>query len=369
LDLSVDNVKKLDRKMREYYVPWTSGLVRDSEPLTGDQFFLDNQPLTVSYRYGQNSPLGILTHDQEATHFDQSRVMKNIRFFSFSMAAHIVYAFLPIPVVLNIYLMTCRHTKSASGKYACGRSNGVGPLYHDWMNHDRPIDQGDIVASFDPFDQESGVLLSRVYDKSGYEIPWVHFPDHHRVPALFDLNAMRDYFKGGESLEFGSDQGVEGITSVGDKTLQYYPYPLCNLRGYGNFQAHGPMDSVKPFISAINHSINPSPRTGTSAGIQALLPGHCQGYNTISHHFRNQGPSSQDVSLADVTASMAAPYAEGKVAKEKAMKIDQKITNGFPHAKFWLKIQDVSHENLALRLENTYHVDLDGFPKEKRTGR
>jgi hypothetical protein len=180
---------------------------------------------------------------------------------------------------------------------------------------------------------------------------------------------MRNHFKGGELLEFGLHRGVEGITSVGDKSLKYYPYPLCNLKSYGNFQAHGPIDSVKPFISAINHSINPSPRTGTSAGIQALFPGHCQGYNTISHHFRNQGSSSQDVSLADVTASMASPYAEGKVAKDKAKRLDQKITKGFPHARFWLKVQDVSHENLALRLENTYHVDLDRLPKENRTGR
>ena len=66
--------------------------MRDSEPLPEDEIFLQNQPLTISYRYGQNSPLGILTHDDEATHFEQSRVMKNIRFFSFSIAAHIVYA-------------------------------------------------------------------------------------------------------------------------------------------------------------------------------------------------------------------------------------------------------------------------------------
>jgi hypothetical protein len=90
LDLSVDNVKKLDKQMRKSYPIWTSGLVQDSER-PEDQIFLQNQPLTVSYRYGQNSPLGILKRDAEATHFDQSRVMKNIRFFSFSMAAHIVY--------------------------------------------------------------------------------------------------------------------------------------------------------------------------------------------------------------------------------------------------------------------------------------
>jgi hypothetical protein len=180
---------------------------------------------------------------------------------------------------------------------------------------------------------------------------------------------MGNHFRGGEILEFGMERGVEGITSVGDQSVKYYPYPVCNLKSYGNFQAHGPIDSIKPFISAINNSINPTPRTGTSAGIQAVFPGHCQGYNTISHHFRHQGSSSQDASLADVTASMAAPYTEGKIAKDKAMKIDQKIANGFPHEKFWLKIKDVAHENLALRLENTYHVDLNRFPKEKRTGR
>jgi hypothetical protein len=89
LDLSVDNVKKLDKQMRTYYRLWSSGLVRNSESIE-DQIFLQNQPLTVSYRYGQNSRLGTLSRDQEATHFEQSRVMKNIRFFSFSMAAHVV---------------------------------------------------------------------------------------------------------------------------------------------------------------------------------------------------------------------------------------------------------------------------------------
>jgi hypothetical protein len=236
------------------------------------------------------------------------------------------------------------------------------------VNRDRPIDQGDIEAGFDPFDEVSGMLQSRVYDQKGYEIPWVHFEDRHRVPALFDLNAMSNHFKGGELLEFGLERSVEGITSIGDKSVEYYPYPVCNLKSYGNFQAHGPMDSIKPFIGLINQSINPPPQTGTSPGIQALSASFCQGYNTISHHFRNQGSSNQDVSLADVTASMAAPYAEGKVCKDKAMKLDERIANGFPHARFWLKIQDVSHENLALRLEHTYHVDLTRLPKEKRTG-
>lgn len=237
------------------------------------------------------------------------------------------------------------------------------------MNRDRPIDQDDVEAGFDPFDKESGALLSRVYDKRGHEIPWVHFQDGHRVPALFDLTAMGNHLKGGEHLEFGLERGVEGITSVGDKSVKYYPYPVCNLKSYGNFQANGPIDAIKPFISAINASINPSPRMGTSAGIQALLPGHSQGYSTISHHFRNQGANSQDASHADVTAAMAAPYAEGKVAKDKAIKLEQKIKDAFPHARFWLKIQDVSHENLALRLENTYHVDIDRLPNVDQNGR
>lgn len=170
-------------------------------------------------------------------------------------------------------------------------------------------------------------------------------------------------------MEYGMERSVEGITSIGDETVKYYRYPLFNSKRYGNFQANGPINAIKPFIGAINHSINPPPPTGVSIGIQALSASHCQGYNTLSHHFRNQGSANQDASRADVTASMAAPYAEGKVAADKAAKLHDYIIARFPHQRFWLKVKDIDHDNLALRLENTYHIDLERLPNHIRSGR
>jgi hypothetical protein len=91
-DLSLDHVHKLDKKMRRCYGDWAAGLwnLEDNEPAQEDLLFIKNQPLTISYRYGQNSQLGLLLPEEEAEAFERGRDMKNIRFFSFSMAAHIV---------------------------------------------------------------------------------------------------------------------------------------------------------------------------------------------------------------------------------------------------------------------------------------
>jgi hypothetical protein len=70
--------------MRAYYQPWLAGMPEEFE----DFFFLERQPISVSHRYGQKTPIDApgLTSGMEA--MARNHDMTFIRNFSFATAVH-----------------------------------------------------------------------------------------------------------------------------------------------------------------------------------------------------------------------------------------------------------------------------------------
>jgi len=80
----VVQTKTLDRIMRREYKGW----VENMPASFSEGLFRDNQPITISYQYGQNSPLQMLSPPEEAAVFQQAHDLKYVRTMSFAIAVH-----------------------------------------------------------------------------------------------------------------------------------------------------------------------------------------------------------------------------------------------------------------------------------------
>src|SRR5882724_530048 len=86
-ELDISDVRKLDDTMRDYYQPWLAGMPEDFE----DDFFLSNQPITVSYRYGQNKDIDTPGCTDGVDAMVRNHDMAYFKYFSFATAVHARY--------------------------------------------------------------------------------------------------------------------------------------------------------------------------------------------------------------------------------------------------------------------------------------
>jgi hypothetical protein len=71
--------------MRKKYPDWVNHMPASfSEPL-----FRDNSPITISYHYGQDSPLRVVSTFEEAGVFRREHDMKYVRTWSTALAVHL----------------------------------------------------------------------------------------------------------------------------------------------------------------------------------------------------------------------------------------------------------------------------------------
>ena len=91
-ELDISNVWKLDDTMRDYYQPWLAGMPEDFE----EDFFLSNQPITVSYRYGQNKDIDPPGCTNSVDAMVRNHDMAYIKYFSFATLVHVRYLHLCI---------------------------------------------------------------------------------------------------------------------------------------------------------------------------------------------------------------------------------------------------------------------------------
>ena len=90
VDLTAHEVRLLDETMRLLWKDW---ITKMPEGFTED-FFLLHQPITVSYRYGQNQPIRsematMAQIKEEMAAFSRDRDMKYVRLFSFALACEV----------------------------------------------------------------------------------------------------------------------------------------------------------------------------------------------------------------------------------------------------------------------------------------
>lgn len=93
LNLTIQQVRSLDAEMRNYYPTW----VAESSITFRDPLFTYGRPITVSYCYGQNTPL--VQSGKQGEAFHEEHDMRKIRYLDFAIASH------PTCVLLNARIL------------------------------------------------------------------------------------------------------------------------------------------------------------------------------------------------------------------------------------------------------------------------
>src|SRR5882762_11167547 len=162
------------------------------------------------------------------------------------------------------------------------------PYFDTWQPPLRTeIPDGLVRSGYPAIDIDNGDWKP-LYNSNGWLVPNLTFPSPVVLPALFDLNEMRALY----------------TDTYADHKPSFFPYPLANLKSYGNFQSHGPMAYTRKIVDAINREINFLPFEGlTAPPIPAVIPGHSHGYNDSSHRYRD-GAAYHEAQQATLCAAL-----------------------------------------------------------------
>lgn len=71
--------------MRTQYADWVNGMPGSFS----ERLFRENTPITISYHYGQDSPLRVASVDDEADIFRREHDLKYVRTLSTALAVHL----------------------------------------------------------------------------------------------------------------------------------------------------------------------------------------------------------------------------------------------------------------------------------------
>lgn len=89
MPLTLHEARRLNDKMRE---DWDSWVRNAPDSWKDDGFIVENVPVALTMRYGQNQKLEIdEARDIERENWDRDRDMEHIRLLAVSIAHHILY--------------------------------------------------------------------------------------------------------------------------------------------------------------------------------------------------------------------------------------------------------------------------------------
>lgn len=87
------DVDKLHESIRDDWDDWvTSATASDVAGWNNSSFLLDNVPITIAVRYGQNQPIcqhGVESHQEEAAHWHRLHSYHHMRQITFALATHV----------------------------------------------------------------------------------------------------------------------------------------------------------------------------------------------------------------------------------------------------------------------------------------
>jgi hypothetical protein len=85
--LNFEDVKVLDRKIKEDYRNWVNGAPPNWK---GDHFLERNSPIIITSRFGQNTAIAVLGNEEREAHsWDLERDYSKIAFLTFALATAI----------------------------------------------------------------------------------------------------------------------------------------------------------------------------------------------------------------------------------------------------------------------------------------
>lgn len=210
--------------------------------------------------------------------------------------------------------------------------------------------------------------LPRAFKANGEEIPIIEIGSPEILPTLFDLSSTKQTFKSARTNQQDVETHISGFRMTSTEPTKVHTYALANLGKYGNFQAHGPMHVLLPYITALNRNINPTPPGSHQEPLAAVVAGNSQGYQLGSHRWRSDA-KHHDAQLGEITGFVGGAYRHGAHAEGKYQALKQRLDQSLPYDRFREKVRGCTELHRRVRLEINYHVDMDKIPKNNRNGR
>ena len=343
--------------MRSYYQPWLKGMPEEFE----DDFFLENQPITVAYRYGQNKEIDPPGSADGLKAMARNHDMAYIKYVSFATAIHARYLFYSGSACIYSYCYSFER-KSAAGEVKVvipkDLDSITSPMYDHWLPDRRRRVTKDTFVAF--CKNPAQFTRPRLFTKDGEEIEFVHISDPEVLPALWNLKRVKEEFAGQDGRMDPEDIELDGISYDVTRTTSCYVYPLCFTGNLGNFQAHGPMHCMQGHIDAIN-------RTISADGFPVLTAGEMQSYLNASHAFRFGGAQNQESTKSKCAAFVAGVYRRGCQAEKKYQALKKDLEADLPHTRFAKAIANMQPIYKRQRLETTWNLNLDRLAAGQQT--
>ncbi|KAF8119387.1 hypothetical protein EV363DRAFT_1199073, partial [Boletus edulis] len=338
LQLTLDDARQLHENILHRWAAWVNDAPRSWKE---DGFLVDNSPVAITMRYGQNQPICSSQLDQnvvdrERTTWDHDHDLANIRLMSFSVAHHILF------------------------RQVQDWNNVPGRILH--RLYDNLYDLPDT----DPQRVQVDIRRRRdghefpVYDVDGYRV-------RRRLPKTFtESGALADLTK------------IDGLFPPDDHGKNtYHAYPLAFTKQFGNVQAKRTLscfdDILRNINTVLSPAIDPEDQHGYlfgdefERGAPVIRGTHAQIYNAMFHRVRDQARFHY-VQLGLGTSVLSGTTAKTQAAKRRFAQRKQHCLNGLPHQRFASALRG-DDQPQALRIEQTFSVDVHRLRQEHKNGR
>ncbi|KAF8441791.1 hypothetical protein L210DRAFT_3645009 [Boletus edulis BED1] len=344
-----------------------------------DRFLLDNTPVAVTMRYGQNQPILVPNFvAPERQSWKRDHKYDHIKHFTFSIASHISF--------IDVLDYEELPREEVAAKH---------PIAYDCYD---PTTRAPVNLHTFPMENEFGDI-HHVYDEHGFRIMRQKILAHQSTGALMDLSQIHTLFQTDED-DFGHVRN----------DVQYTVYPLAFTKNLGNVQADGVITPFARRINIIDSKLQEpqeprvrQPRRHRRRGprrrdpredepglysdgenseeddmdideeepqrppLLPLLHVNCsQIYNAISHRLRDAA-KFHEVQLGLVTSSLAGCVATTLPSKNRWRRILERCQGDLPHVRCSQKIAGPGQPQ-CMRFENTYRLDVQRLPQRKRSG-
>ncbi|KAI5981073.1 hypothetical protein EDD15DRAFT_2380428 [Pisolithus albus] len=336
---------------------WKNWVRQAPELWKRDQFLLDNYPVALTMRYGQNQDLRRSSNSTqvERENWNKDHDYEHVMLFSFSLASHINFsvvhewANVPPEVILaregNVFTAPPGHH---------GRQE-----IEDLENYDLLDEDGKEI----PIYTAEGYMVLRRAPPNNRSTSGGAFLDLTKAPTLFVPEDAEEDFN--------------------IRAVPCYLYPLAFTKTLGNMQADGLIHSFQQQLPLINRNLsthlaghdeddndslfgdmndNHNPMDG-----QPILQGlRCQAYNSLSHRVRER-IKFHSVQLGRITAAVSGCTATGVSAVSKWERCLQECEFMLPHEQFHVKVTGGSQPQ-SMRFENTYRLEVSAMMPEDKNG-
>ena len=375
-----------------------------------DRFLLDNTPVAVTMRYGQNQP--ILVRNcvaPERQSWKRDHRYDHIKHFTFSIASHVrrVPTLPSTTVGVDRAMTPCFHSFLEVEEWEDLPTLQVAannPIAYD--SHD-PSTRRRVDLLRYPLENPFGDVLP-TYDRDGFRVIRQKILSHRSTGTLMDLSLAHTLFQT-DGDDFGHVRN----------DVKYTVYPLAFTRNLGNVQANGVITSFGRRMNMLDAKLQGiagdeggggrrggrgrEPRARDRSGEPGLysddddnddensddndneanmdvdtperepppppplLHAICsQIYNAISHRVRDAA-KFHEVQLGLVTTSLAGTTASSLPSKNRWQRNLDRCRGDLPHVRCAQKVAGPGQPQ-CMRFENTYRLDVQHLPERKRSG-